>query len=121
MPNNLSIPKRLFPGIIIGLSKETPIMTINNVQPLTPEELFDILKTEFPAFVNEQLGSNLAVEFAHVSGIINISFPEIIEGTVFTVLVSDDEIVLTNNGDNTEYNTELLEEHLTAFLTERCS
>lgn len=56
------------------------MISINNVQPLSPESLFDLLKTELPAYVNEQLGSNVSVEFAHVSDIINISFPEVIDG-----------------------------------------
>ena len=43
------------------------MISINNVQPLSPVSLFDLLKTEFTAYVNEQLGSNVSVEFAHVS------------------------------------------------------
>jgi hypothetical protein len=92
-------------------------MTINNVQPLSPEELFDILKTEFPAFVNEQLGSNLAVEFAHVSGIINISFPEIIDGNAYTITINDENLEVIDHTTEGTYNTELLEQHLEEFLT----
>jgi hypothetical protein len=53
--------------------------------------------------------------------VINISFPEIIEGTVFTLIVKENEIELSNNGENTEYNTELLEQHLLDFLNEKSS
>jgi len=91
--------------------------SINNVQPLSPEVLFDILKTEFPAYVNELLGSNLTVEFAHVSDIINISFPEIIEGNAFTLTVGDDNIEVTDHTTEGTYNTELLKQHLTEFTT----
>lgn len=91
--------------------------TIINVQPLSPESLFDLLKTEFPSYVNEQQGSNLAVEFAHVSDIVNISFPEIIEGNAYTIMVSDDSLEVTDHTTEGTYNTELLEQHLVEFLT----
>jgi hypothetical protein len=97
------------------------IMTlIKNVQPLSAEALFDLLKKEFADDINAKLDSSLTVEYAHVYDIINISFPEIIEGTVFTLTVNDDEIELSNNGDDTEYNTDLLEQHLISFLNEKC-
>lgn len=95
--------------------------TINNVQPLSAEALFDLLKKEFTDDINAKLGSSLTIEFAHVYDIINIAFPEIIEGTVFTLTVTDETIELTNNGDDTAYNTELLEQHLISFLNEKCS
>lgn len=93
------------------------MITINNVQPLSPEALFDLLKTEFPAYVNEQLGSNITVEFAHVSNIINISFPEVIEGNAYSLTVSEDNIEVTDHTTEGTYNTELLEQHLIEFLT----
>ena len=93
------------------------MITINNVQPLSPESLFDILKTEFPAYMNEQLGSNLSVEFAHVSDIINISFPEIIDGNAYTVTVGENNLEITDHTTEGTYNTELLEQHLLEFLT----
>ena len=34
------------------------MISINKVQPLSPESLFDLLKTEFPAYINEQLGES---------------------------------------------------------------
>lgn len=94
---------------------------IKNVHPLSAEKLFGILKTEFAAYIDAKLGANTAVEFAHVYDVINISFPEIIEGTVFTLVVNEDEIILTNNGESMEYNTDLLEQHLLEFLNEQCS
>ena len=93
------------------------MITINNIQPLSPESLFDLLKNEFPAYVNEQLSSNLAVEFAHVSDIINISFPEVIEGNAYTITVTEDSLELTDHTTEGTYNTELLEQHLVEFLT----
>ena len=95
--------------------------TINNVQPLDAEALFHILKSDFANNVNNKLSSSLSIEYAHVYDVINVYFPEIIEGTVFTITVNENEIELTNNGDKTEYNTDLLEQHLSEFLIERCS
>jgi len=89
---------------------------IKNIQSLSSENLFNVLKTDFPAYVNEQLGSNLTVEFAHVADIINISFPEIIEGNAYTLTVEDDEIEITDHTIEDSYNTELLEQHLQEFL-----
>jgi hypothetical protein len=93
------------------------MISINNVQPLSPETLFDLLKTELPAYINEQLGSNLAVEFAHVADIINISFPEIIDGNAYTITTSDNSLEITDHTTEGTYNTELLEQHLVEFLT----
>lgn len=90
---------------------------INNIQPLSPEAVFDLLKVEFSEYVNQALGSNLSVEYAHVADIVNISFPEVIEGTVFTLTVSDDEIEVSKNETEGDYNTDLLEQHLIEFLT----
>lgn len=93
------------------------MISINNVQPLSPEALFDLFKTEFPLYVNELLGSNLNVEFAHVSDIINISFPEVIEGNAYSLTINDDSISITDHTTESSYNTELLEKHLVEFLT----
>jgi len=93
------------------------MITINNVQPLNAAQLTDILKTEFPAYVNEQLGSNVAVEFEHVSDFVNVSFPEVIEGNAYTITVSDDNLELTDHTTEGTYNAELLERQLVAFLT----
>lgn len=93
------------------------MISINNVQPLSPETLFDLVKTEFPAYINEHIGSNLTIEFAHVSDIINISFPEIIEGNAYTLTVTESTIEITDHTGEGTYNTELLEQHLVEFLT----
>ncbi|RZJ84865.1 MAG: hypothetical protein EOO20_20705 [Chryseobacterium sp.] len=93
------------------------MISINNVQPLSPESLFDLLKTEFPGYVNDLLGSNLVVEFAHVSNIVNISFPEVIDGNAYSLTVGDDIIEITDHTTEGSYNTELLEQHLVEFLT----
>lgn len=93
------------------------MISIDNIQPLSSESLFDLLKTEFPAYVNDKIGSNLAVEFAHVSDIVNISFPEIIEGNAYTISVSEDSLDITDHTTEGTYNTELLEAHLLEFLT----
>lgn len=95
--------------------------SINNVQPVSAEALFHILKSDFANEINNKLDSSLSIEYAHVYDVINVYFPEIIEGTVFTITVNANEIVLSNNGDNSEYNTELLEQHLHEFLHEKCS
>jgi len=95
--------------------------TIQNVSPLSAEKLFDILKTEFGTYTDAKLGTNLAIEYAHVYDVINVSFPEIIEGTVFTLIVNDVSVELSNNGDNAEYNTDLLEQHLIEFLNQHCN
>lgn len=94
------------------------VMTaIKNIQPLSPEAVFDLLKVEFSEYVNNALGSNLTVEYAHVADIVNISFPEVIEGTVFTLTVSDDSIEVSKNETEGDYNTDLLEQHLNEFLS----
>lgn len=90
--------------------------TIKNIQPLSPEAVFDLLKVEFSEYVNEALGSNLSVEYAHVADIVNISFPEVIEGTVFTLTISEDDIEVSKNEVEGDYNTDLLEQHLNEFL-----
>jgi hypothetical protein len=91
--------------------------TIKNVKPLSAEKLFDLLKTEFADYINDKLGSNLAIDYAHVADIINILFPEITEGMVFTLTVSDEAIEVERVEITEDYNTELLEQHLIAFLT----
>jgi len=95
--------------------------TIQNVKPLSAEKLFGLLKTEFGNYIDAKLGTNLTIDYAHVYDVINISFPEIIEGTVFTLIVTDLSIELSNNSENAEYNTDLLEAHLLEFLNEQCS
>lgn len=93
--------------------------TINNVKPLSAEKLFDLLKTEFADYINEKLGSNLAIEYAHVYDVINVLFPEVIEGPALTIAVSEVDLIVTNHTADADYNTELLEENLISFLTEQ--
>ena len=93
--------------------------TIDNVQPLSAVQLTDILRNEFPTFVNQKLGSSLVVEFAHVSDFMNISFHEVINGNAFTVKVSEDSLELTDRTNQDGYNAELIGVQLIDFLTER--
>lgn len=95
--------------------------TIANVLSLSAEKLFDLLKKELPDYINSKLDSSLAIDFAHVYDVINVLFPEVIEGVVLTVTVSDDEITISDNAVTGVYNTALLEEQLINFITEKCS
>ena len=90
--------------------------TIKNIKPLSAEKLFDLLKTEFANYINEKLGSNLAIDYAHVYDVINVMFPEVIEGPALTITVTDDELTVTVHAADSDYNTDLLEEHLIGFL-----
>lgn len=92
------------------------MIAIENVQPLDAAQLTDLLKTGFAAFINDKLRSNLVVEFAHVSDFVNVSFPEVIEGNAYTITVGGDKLELTDHTTTGNYNTDLLEEHLVAFL-----
>ena len=93
--------------------------TTKNVQPLSAEKLFDLLKTDFADYINDKLGSNLAIDYAHVYDEINILFPEVIEGPALNITVTDDELTITVIATNSDYNTTLLEENLIAFLEEK--
>ena len=94
---------------------------IKNNHPLSAETLFDILKKEFADYINLKLDANLSIEYAHVYDIINISFPEVVEGSVFTITVTDDDLTVSINATDSEYNIQLLEQHLMAFLESKCS
>ncbi|MEO5910230.1 MAG: hypothetical protein ABIP95_05040 [Pelobium sp.] len=94
--------------------------TINNVKPTTAEELFDLLKKEFATYVDEKIDSALDIEYAHVSDIINISFPEVREGLAFTLIVTEQEITVETSAESSDYDLTLLHEHLINFLTEKC-
>ena len=94
--------------------------TIKNIKPLNAEELFDLLKKEFAEYVNSKLDSNLTIEYAHVYDMINIIFPEIIEGNAFTITVTDDKISVVKNEEDIEYDAALLEKYLVDFLIEKC-
>ncbi|WP_074489427.1 hypothetical protein [Mucilaginibacter polytrichastri] len=93
--------------------------TIKNIQPLNAESLFDLLKTGFADYINGKLGSNLAIDYAHVYDEINVLFPEVIEGPALNITVTDVELTVTLLAKETDYNTALLEENLVAFLTEQ--
>jgi hypothetical protein len=93
--------------------------TIKNVSPLSAEKLFDLLKTEFANYINEKLGSNLAIEYAHVFDEINVSFPEVIEGPALNITVTEEELSVTVLASGSDYNTGLLEEQLNGFLEEK--
>jgi hypothetical protein len=95
--------------------------TINNIQPLRAEELYNLLKKDFTTYVDKKMDSSLEIEYAHVYDIINISFPEVIEGIAFTISVSDDEITVEEQEENADYDSELLEGHLIDFLKEICA
>jgi hypothetical protein len=92
---------------------------INNVQPLSAEKLFDLLKTDFADYINEKLDSNLAIEYAHVFDEINVLFPEVIEGPALNITVTDLELTVTVTATGSDYNTDLLEEQLIGFLEEK--
>lgn len=93
--------------------------TIKNVQPLSAEKLFDLLKTDFADYINQKLGSNLAIEYAHVFDEINVSFPEVIEGPALNITVTEDELIVTLIATSSDYNSELLEENLIGFLEQQ--
>jgi len=90
---------------------------IKNIKPLTAEVLFDILKKEFASYINSKLDSNLDIEYAHVDNVINVLFPEVIEGIAFSIIVSDEDITVSENNVSPQYNSGLLEQHLIDFLT----
>jgi len=89
---------------------------IKNVKPFSAEKLFDLLKTEFADYINDKLGSNLSIEYAHVFDEINISFPEVIDGPALNITVTDVELSVTLLATESDYNAELLEENLIGFL-----
>lgn len=95
--------------------------TIKNVQPLSAEKLFDVLKTDFANYINGKLGSNLAIDYAHVYDEINVLFPEVIEGSALNITVTDVDITVTVMATASDYNTDLLEENLIGFLEQKAS
>jgi hypothetical protein len=95
--------------------------TIKNVRPLSAEKLFDLLKTGFADYINSELDSNLAIEYAHVFNEINVSFPEVIDGPALNIAVTDVELTITLLSTESNYNAELLEEHLIGFLEQEAS
>ncbi len=95
--------------------------TVKNIQALSAEKLFDVLKTGFADYINGKLGSNLAIEFVHVFNEINLSFPEVIQGAAINIAVADDELTVTLLATESDYNAGLLEEHLIGYLEQQAS
>ena len=94
--------------------------TIKNIQPLSAEELYDLLKKEFAAYIAAKIDSGLAIEFAHVYDIINISFPEVKKGIAFTLTVSEKQLIVEKNEEDFDFDLNLLQEQLVNFLKEKC-
>jgi hypothetical protein len=89
---------------------------IKNIRMVSAEDLFATLKTDFADYLNKKLDAAVAVEFAHVFDIIDISFPEIIAGVAFHIVVSEKEIILSTDNTIPANNSEALEKQLTDFL-----
>jgi len=94
---------------------------IKNVLALPAEAIYLLLKKDFTDYINHKLDSNLSIDFAHVYDVINVLFPEVIEGTALTITVTDEEITVSDNAKDAGYNTPLLEKYLVDFITEKCS
>lgn len=89
---------------------------IKNVHPLTAEVLFDILKKEFPDYINTRLNAELNIDFAHVFDEITVKFPEVIAGTVIVVSVNTEEITVSDQADTSAFNIDLLKKNLIDFI-----
>jgi len=89
---------------------------IENIRMVTAEDLFATLKTDFADYLNNKLDAAVAVEFARVYDIIDVSFPEIIVGVAFHIVVSEKEIILSTDNTIPANNSETLEKQLTDFL-----
>jgi len=98
--------------------KSPEAKSVPNLKSIIAANLFDVLKKDFSDYVNYKLDSNLRIDYAHVYDTINIYFPEIIEGIAFTIIVTDDELNVSDDTKGIGYNSELLEKHLINFLTE---
>ena len=94
--------------------------TIKNIQPVSAEELYDLLKKEFAAYVDSKIDSGLAIDYAHVYDVINISFPEVKKGIAFTLTISDEEINIEKDEEDFDFDLNLLREELVNFLKEKC-
>ena len=92
------------------------MVTIKNVKPLSAEKLFELLKTGFADYINKQLGSNLAIDYAHVYDVINVLFPEVIDGPALSITINEEELLVSVDATGSDYNTDLLEAQLIAFL-----
>jgi hypothetical protein len=94
---------------------------IKNTAALNAEKLFGILKIEFADYINSKLDSGLNLEFAHVEDVVNVLFPDVIQGIAFSIIVSEKEITVTENHISPEYNSDLLEQNLIDFLIFKAS
>ena len=97
------------------------MIVIKNVPALPAETIYLLLKKDFTDYINHKLDSNLRIDYAHVYDVINVLFPEVIEGAALTITVTTDEITVSDNAKDSGYNTELLDKHLVDFITEKCS
>jgi hypothetical protein len=97
------------------------MISINNIAALTAEKLFNLLKKDFTDYINYKLDAGMNIEFAHVEDIINVKFPDVIEGIAFSIVVTEKELSLTDNHVSPEYNSGMLEQQLVDFLTLKAS
>jgi replication initiation and membrane attachment protein DnaB len=102
------------------IKTQNNMTTIKNIQPLSAEEIYDLLKKDFAAYADSKIDSNLTIEFAHVYDEINISFPEVKEGVAFNLTISDEEIIVGKNDEDFDFDLNLLREQLVNFLKEKC-
>ncbi|GGI29187.1 hypothetical protein [Pedobacter mendelii] len=89
---------------------------IKNIRLVSAEDLFETLKINFADYLNKKLDSEVMVEFARVYDIIDVSFPEIIVGIAFHIVVSEKEIILSTDNTIPANNSQVLEKQLTDFL-----
>ena len=94
---------------------------IKNILATSAEALYILLRKDFTDYINNKLDSNLSIDFEHVYDVINVLFPEVIEGIALTITVTNDEITVSDNAKNSGYITELLEKYLINFITDKCS
>ena len=92
---------------------------IRNIRHLSAEQLFGLLK----AGLDDTLLPSLMLSwplFTRLNNEIGIFFPEIIKGIVFTIVVSQRSVELTNYGRESGYDTRVMEAILQEFLKEKC-
>ncbi len=94
---------------------------IKNKASLSAEGLFGVLKNDFADYINSKLDSGLNIEFAHVEDVINVMFPDVIEGIAFSIIVTEKEITVTENHISPKYNSGLLKKYLIEFLVLKAS
>jgi hypothetical protein len=97
------------------------MISIKNTASLNAETLFNLLKKNFTDYINYKLDAGMNVEFAHAENIINVMFPEVIEGIAFSIVVTEKELSVTDNHVSPEYNSGILEQQLVDFLILKAS